>query len=88
VLVLDGKRATLKLDGRMQSLAGDPGSAKLPMETPSRYSGKKFAMEIVKSGENGERVGDELSRYPATVTIRDPWDQLVYKRNAVLECGS
>ena len=86
VLLLDGKRASFKLSGRMQLLAGDPGSAKLPVETPSRYAGKKFAMVITKADGTGERVGDQLVRYPASVVIRDPWDQLVYKRDAALEC--
>ena len=82
VLLLRGNRASLKIDSRMQSLAGDAGGPKLAMNSASRYSGKRFVMDIAKTS------GDALNRWPATVTIRDPWGQIIYKRDGALECGA
>ena len=35
----------------------------------------------------GEEVGAEVSDYPATLTIRNARDQIVYNQSGIAQCG-
>lgn len=88
VLLSDRSRAVLKLDGRMLKLAADPGSTELPLDSRAHYVGKRFALQIEKASGEGTIVADELTRWSANITIRDAWDQIVYRTDGALECGA
>ena len=78
------KVAYLKLEDRIIRFASDPGSAKLPLGKVSRYIGKEFAASLTRTdGEEGEAV-----RFPGHLTITDPFDQVVYDADGLIQCGA
>jgi hypothetical protein len=84
VLLTREKVAYLKLSDRLVRFASDPGSAKLPLGTVSRYVGKEFAASLTRSdGENGEAV-----RFAGHLTITNPFDQVVYDADGLIQCGA
>ena len=84
VLLTREKVAYLKLQDRMVRFASDPGSAKLPLGTVSRYVGKEFAASLTRTdGKNAEAV-----RFPGHLTITNPFDQVVYDGDGLIQCGA
>ena len=84
VLLTREKVAYVKLADRMVRFASDPGSAKLPLGTVSRYIGKEFAASLTRTdGEEGEAV-----RFSGHLTITDPFDQVVYDADGLIQCGA
>ena len=78
------KVAYLKLEDRIIRFASDPGSAKLPLGTVSRYIGKEFAASLTRTdGEDGGAV-----RFAGHLTITDPFDQVVYDADGLIQCGA
>lgn len=78
--------AWLKLDGRMLRFAADNGGQKLPMGTWERYNGKEYTLRLT-AGE-GAPTGSEAVNYPATLSVHDPYDQLVYAEKGTLQCSA
>ena len=75
------------VDGEMLTLAADKGSAELPylrgasMMAPSiRWSSIWIKMRVKKWVR-------EVSDYPATLTIRNARDQIVYNQSGIAQCG-
>jgi len=85
VLLTRDKVAYLKLADRVVRFAADPGSAKLPLGTMSRYVGKEFAASLTRVGEPG---GAQALRSSAHLTVTDPYDQPVYDADGLLQCGA
>ncbi len=88
ILLSNSKRAVFKLDGRMVSLASDSGGVQFPLGSWGHYLGSRYALQIDKAPGEGEAIGDELTRWPGSITLRDAWDQIVYRRDGALECGA
>ncbi|MBX7481333.1 hypothetical protein [Qipengyuania qiaonensis] len=72
----------------MITLAADMGSAELPYLARRKYDGKAYSMTLDIEEGAGERVGDEVSDYPATLTIHDDNDQIVYRKSGIAQCGA
>ena len=83
VLLTREKVAYLKLDDRLVRFASDPGSAKFPLGTVSRYIGKEFAASLSRLGEPGDGL-----RFAGHLTITDPYDQIVYDADGEVQCGA
>ena len=75
------------VDGEMLTLAADKGSAELPYLARSKYDGTAHSMELDLDQDAGEEVGAEVSDYPATLTIRNARDQIVYNQSGIAQCG-
>ena len=75
------------VDGEMLTLAADKGSAELPYLARSKYDGTEHSMELDLDQDAGEEVGAEVSDYPATLTIRNARDQIVYNQSGIAQCG-
>ena len=75
------------VDGAMLTLAADKGSAELPYLARSKYDGTEHSMELDLDQDAGEEVGAEVSDYPATLTIRNARDQIVYNQSGIAQCG-
>ena len=78
----------LKLDERIRTLAPDKGSAELPMQAYSRYTGKEYTVKIAIDGGEGEQEGIELTKWPGTIRIRDYKDRVVFEKTGLVGCGS
>lgn len=88
VLIAENQSAWLKLEGRMQRLASDPGSAKHPFGTWEHYDGKEFSARIEIDQESGKQTGDEVVNYSGKLAIEDPYGQLVYAASGTVQCGA
>ena len=75
------------VDGEMLTLAADKGSAELPYLARSKYDGTEHSMELDLDQDASEEVGAEVSDYPATLTIRNARDQIVYNQSGIAQCG-
>ena len=75
------------VNGEMLTLAADKGSAELPYLARSKYDGTEHSMELDLDQDAGEEVGAEVSDYPATLTIRNARDQIVYNQSGIAQCG-
>ena len=84
VLLTREKVAYLKLQDRMVRFASDPGSAKLPLGTVSRYVGKEFAASLTRA------VGEDeaAARFAGHLTITNSFDQVVYDADGLIQCGA
>jgi hypothetical protein len=83
VLLTREKVAYLLLNGHPVRFASDPGSAKLPLDTVSRYVGKEMALSLTRVGETGETM-----RWPGHLVVTDPQDQVVYEADGQVQCGA
>ena len=70
------------------TLAADKGSAELPYLARRKYDGKAYSMVLDLDEAAGEQSGDETSDYPATLTIRDRYEQVVYEQSGIAQCGA
>lgn len=74
--------------GELVTLAADKGSAELPYLARREYDGTAFSMTLDLDESEGRRVGDEVSDFPATLTIRDANEQVVYRKAGIAQCGA
>ena len=88
VLIANGNRAVLKVGGKFVSFAADPGSALLAMGTRSHYVGKAQSLILERGTGDGTKLGEEASRWDASVSVRDAYGQMVYSAGGELVCGS
>ena len=84
VLLTRAKVATLLLDGRPLRFASDPGSVKLPLDTFSRYVGKELALSLTRTGDET----GEATRWAGHLVVTDPYDQVVYEADGLVQCGA
>ena len=83
VLLTRAKVAYLLIDDRPLRFASDPGSAKLPLDTYSRYVGKEMALSLTRSGE---AAGE--TRWSGHLVVTDPFDQVIYEADGQVQCGA
>ena len=74
-------------NGELVTLAADKGSAELPYLARRKYDGTAFSMTLELDEETGEQVGEEVSDYSATLTIRDAHEAVVYRKTGIAQCG-
>ncbi|MBL4717310.1 MAG: hypothetical protein JKZ02_02445 [Erythrobacter sp.] len=74
-------------NGELVTLAADKGSAELPYLARRKYDGTAFSMTLELDEETGEQVGEEVSNYSATLTIRDAHEAVVYRKTGIARCG-
>ena len=70
------KAAIMKLMGGIVAFASDPGGTKLPSGSWTHYVGKAHSMRLEPGAEGG----------PATFTLRDPQDRVVFSATGRLDC--
>lgn len=78
----------LKLDGEIVRLAADKGSGDLPMGAYRKYDGKANSFRLELDREAGKQDGIETTNYPASLTILDAGDRVVYEASGIAQCGS
>jgi len=80
--------AILKVDGDLRIYASDRGSMPLPLGGWTRYEGKEHVVDIQAAGGKGARTDQETIDWPGRLTIRDPYDRVVYSAVGTLQCGT
>lgn len=86
VVMAQGERAAIKLDGQIVSLVADKGSTKLPQGAWSRYTGKAYALTLTQVQDGKHEVNGVIEMIDAHVTITDANDQVVYDANGSAQC--
>ena len=84
VLLTRAKIAYLLIDGRPVGFASDPGSAKLPLDTVSRYVGKEMALSLTRASD----VAPDAFRWSGHLVVTDPFDQVVYEADGQVQCAA
>lgn len=88
ILLAGEDRAWLKVGERVHGFAADRGSSRLAGGAWPHYDGKDRSLSIEQEPGDGVTLGDDRLRWAATLTVRDAWDQVVYRRSGDLECGA
>ena len=84
VLLTRAKIAYLLIEGRPVGFASDPGSAKLPLDTVSRYVGKEMALSLTRASD----VAPAAIRWSGHLVVTDPFDQVVYEADGYVQCAA
>ncbi|MET0251270.1 MAG: hypothetical protein ABW203_03745 [Novosphingobium sp.] len=77
----------LKLGEALIRLAADPGSGELPLGTRTHYTGKAFSVDLARTSPAAEASNGNL-RWPGRLTVRDPYDRVIYRSEGSVQCGS
>lgn len=86
VLVARRKRAAMKFGRNLTNYASDPGSPPLALGTWTHYVGKANSLRLVTVG--GSDLGSQTGlEWPATLTVTDAHDRMVYTSRGKLRCG-
>lgn len=80
LVMTEAKRAAIKPKGALVILASDPGSAKLPQGSWSRYVGKEYALTLTRIGEGTDAA------FSGKLIITDPYDHVVYEATGQVQC--
>ena len=83
VLLTRPKMAFLKLTDKLVRFGSDPGSAKLPFDTVSRYVGREYAASLTRA-EAGPN--DDAMRFNGRLVVTDAFDQVVYAEDGLIQC--
>lgn len=86
VAMAQGDRGALKFDGNLSRLAPDAGSAEGPFGSREKYDGLRYSFRIDTTREQPARNGAEGFSTPATLTVRDEYDRVVYERRGTATC--
>ena len=84
VLLTRAKIAYLLLGGHPVGFASDPGSAKLPLDTVSRYVGKEMALSLTRAAD----VAADATRWTGHLVVTDPFDRVVYEADGQVQCAA
>jgi len=88
IAVMGEEKGAIKLGGEVAILAADTGSTEFPSMTYAKYSGRGQAILLTKGPGDGEPIGNESARWPGSLTIRDPYDRVVFFAPGFLLCGA
>jgi hypothetical protein len=85
VAVLGREKGAIRLAGRIVILASDTGSAAMPAATYEKYTGKSHSLQVTRGPGAGE-AANGATRWPGSLTIRDPWERIVHFAPGFLSC--
>lgn len=86
VMLVNDRRALIKSEARFIALAADSGSPSIGPELKAHYVGKAQSLVLERGPGTGTHPGEDGMRWPAKVSVRDAWDQLVYAGTGELSC--
>ena len=86
VMLSRDKVAWMKIGGRLVRFASDPGSAKMPLGTWSRYAGKEWALALTRAEGDGEAIGSESRQWQGRLVVTDAFGQTVFDSAGLVQC--
>ncbi|MFA6220362.1 MAG: hypothetical protein WC692_11385 [Erythrobacter sp.] len=78
----------MKRDDEILRFAADMGSKELPYLAHGEYDGRDYAFALVLSQSEGKTVGEEAIDYPASLTVTDSRERVVYQADGTARCGA
>ncbi len=82
-----GSFGWFKVDGAMIKVAGDSGSEHGPADTWTRYTGKQATLRLEYAGGGVPATGLEARSHAVIVTMRDPYDRVIYRGQGIQTCS-
>lgn len=80
--------AVIKIDGDLRVFAADRGSPPLPLGAWTHYDGREHVIDLQVTGGDGTPSGEETTDWPGRLTIRDPYERVVYSAPGTVQCGA
>jgi hypothetical protein len=71
----------------MIKVAGDSGSEHGPADTWTRYTGKQATLRLEYAGGGVPATGLEARSHAVIVTMRDPYDRVIYRGQGIQTCS-
>ncbi|MDT0507866.1 hypothetical protein [Novosphingobium sp. MMS21-SN21R] len=84
VLLAQDKRGVIKVNGELVVLAPDTGSAKMPLGSWSRYTGKAFALTLTASAPITPLGTGK--KFKGKLVITDAYERPVYEATGDAQC--
>jgi len=84
VLLAQDKRGVIKVDGKLIVFASDTGSAKMPLGSWSRYTGKENALTLTASGPVTPLGTGQ--QFKGKLVITDAYERPVYEASGDVQC--
>jgi hypothetical protein len=79
--------AFMKIRGKIQRFAADPGSRELPQKTRSLYNSKEFSLKLSVNGQGQLVPGQSGADYDGAVTLYDPHGRVVFEGSGLTRCN-
>jgi hypothetical protein len=79
--------AFMKIGGKLQRFAADPGSRALPQKTRSLYNSREFSLKLAVTGPGMPTPGQAASDYEGAVTLYDPHGRVVFEGSGLARCN-
>lgn len=80
--------AYVKADDDLRTLAADKGSSPLPFGAWMRYEGREHVMDLQVAGGEGASSVKDAKGLHGRLTIRDPYDRIIYSAPGIVSCGA
>lgn len=87
VLLALREAAYMKLEGDMRVYAADSGSPALGNDIRTRYEGREAVIDLQTAGGEGTPSGTATIDWPGRLTVRDPYDRVVYGAVGTVRCS-
>lgn len=84
VLLAQDKRGVIKFNDKVEVLAPDAGSARLPKGSWSRYTGKAYAVTLVVLGE--VRAVGATDQFKGKMVVTDAFERPAYEASGDVQC--
>ncbi|QKG71525.1 hypothetical protein [Erythrobacter mangrovi] len=78
----------MKRDGEILRFAADKGSKELPYLAHAQYDGRDYAFVLTLSEVDGEVSGEETINFPASLSVTDSKERVVYQAQGIAQCGA
>jgi len=78
----------MKREGEIVRFSADKGSKELPYLAHSEYDGRDYAFALTLREAAGETSGEEAINYPASLTVTDSKERVVYQADGTAQCGA
>jgi hypothetical protein len=78
--------AFVKIEGKIERFAADPGARELPQRTRSLYNGREYVLRLRIEGDE-RPAGNGRSNYEGAVSLLDRFGRVVYEGDGLAQCG-
>jgi hypothetical protein len=79
--------AFMKIGGKIQRFAADPGARELPQKTRSLYNSREYSLKLGVNGEGKPTPGQPAADYEGAVTLYDPHGRVVFEGSGLARCN-
>ena len=80
--------AFMKIAGKVQRFAADPGSRELPQKTRSLYNSREYVLKLGITGQGKPVPGQSGTDYEGAVTLYDAHGRVVFDGSGLARCNA